>query len=116
MTPGWTSRTEDASATVDADLRWGRRRRTMADLADVGRACAGLASTLTAICGVVEDARRGLYRYSGGAPLVHDEANADDWHGHHDRGETAVEAALSHLNVALKLLSQAANETSSAAD
>jgi len=114
MTPGWTSRSEDASATVDAALRWGRRRRTVADLADVGRACAGLASTLTALCSVAEDASRGLYRYSGGALLVHDVAMADDWHGQHDRGEAAVEAARSHLDIALKLLSHVADETSSA--
>ncbi len=48
--------------------------------------------------------------------MVHDEANADDWRGQHDRGEAAVEAARSHLDMALKLLPQAANEPSSAAD
>ena len=103
MTPGWTSRSEDAAATVDAARRWGRRRRTTADLADIGRACAGLTSTLTALGGVAEDARKGLYRYSGGALLTHDELPPDDWQGHQDRGEAGVEAARSRLDLALKL-------------
>ena len=116
MTPGCTSRSEDAAATLDAALRWGRPRRTTADLADVMRACAGVASTLTALCGVAEDARKGLYRYSGGALLTHDELPSDDWQGHQDRGEAGVEAARSHLDLALKLLAQAATETAAAAD
>ena len=116
MTPGWTSRSEDAAATLDAALRWGRRRRTTADLADIGRACAGLTSTLTALGGVAEDARKGLYRYSGGALLTHDELSPDDWQGHQDRGEAGVEAARSRLDLALKLLAQAAAETAAAAD
>jgi len=88
----------------------------MADLADIGRACAGLTSTLTALCGVAEDARRGLGRYSGGALLTHDELSPDDWQGHQERGEAAVEAARSRLDVALKLLVQAATETAAAAE
>jgi hypothetical protein len=116
MTPGWTSRSADAAATVDAAARWGRRRRTTADLADIERACAGLTSTLTALGGVAEDARKGLYRYSGGALLTHDELSPDDWQGHQDRGEAGVKAARSRLDVALKLLAQAATETAAAAD
>ena len=116
MTPGWTSRSADAAATVDAAARWGRRRRTTADLADIERACAGLTSTLTALGGVAEDARKGLYRYSGGALLTHDELSPDDWQGHQDRGEAGVEAARSRLDLALKLLAQAAAETAAAAD
>ena len=116
MTPGWTSRSEDAAATVDAARRWGRRRRTTADLADIERACAGLTSTLTALGGVAEDARKGLYRYSGGALLTHDELSPDDWQGHQDRGEAGVKAARSRLDLALKLLAQAATETAAAAD
>jgi len=116
MTPGWTSRSADAAATVDAAARWGRRRRTTADLADIERACAGLTSTLTALGGVAEDARKGLYRYSGGALLTHDELSPDDWQGHQDRGEAGEEAARSRLDLALNLLAQAAAETAAAAD
>jgi len=116
MTPGWTSRSEDAAATLDAARRWGRRRGTTADLADIRRACAGLTSTLTALDGVAEDARKGLYRYSGGALLTHDELPPDDWQGQQDRGEAGVEAARSRLDLALKLLAQAAAETAAAAD
>jgi hypothetical protein len=75
-----------------------------------------LASTLTALCGVAEDARRGLYRYSGGALLTHDALSPDDWQGHQDRGEAGVEAARSRLDLALKLIAQAATETAAAAD
>jgi hypothetical protein len=75
-----------------------------------------LASTLTALCGVVEDARKGLYRYSGGPLVVHDQVNSDDWRGHQDRVEADIESTRSRLDLALKLLAQAAAETAAAAD
>jgi len=52
----------------------------------------------------------------GGALLTHDELAPNDFQGHQDRGKAGIEAARSHLDLAFKLLAQAAAETAAAAD
>ena len=116
MTPGWTSRREDAIATVQAARRWGRRRRTTADLADVKRLCAALTPTLTALVGVVEDTRKGVGRYLGGVLLIHDGIPGDRFPANQEHGEAALQNALQRLRRAQQLLDQAVAEIDAVAD
>lgn len=116
MTPGWTSRSDDNEATLAAARRWARRRRTRSDLADVKRACIGLASVLTALGGVIEDAQKGSDRYWGGGLQIDDQPSLMDWREDRDRGDAALAAIREHLNIALNLMTQAASETAAAAE
>ena len=116
MTPGWTSRSDDTEATLAAARRWARERRTRSDLADVKRACEGLASVLTALGGVVEDAQKGLDRYGGGGLQVDDQPSPKDWRERWDRGDAAIATIREHLKIALNLMAQATTETTAAAE
>ena len=116
MTPGWTSRSDDIEATLAAARRWARERRTRSDLADVKRACVGLASVLTALGGVSRTRRRG-WTVSGeeGSKLT---INHPPWIS----GKIGIAATPplqpyeNTLKSALNLMTQATTETAAAAE
>ena len=116
MTPGWTSRSDDIEATLAAARRWPRERRTRSDLADVKRACEGLASVLMALGGVVEDAQKGLDRYGGGGLQIDDQPPPMDWREDWDRGDAALATIREHLQLARNLMIQATAATAASAE
>ena len=115
MTPGWTSRSDDIEATLAAARRWAQGRRTRSDLADVKRACIGLASVLTTLGGVVEDAQKGFDRYwEEGSRL-----KIENRHGLAGRLGSRRRRPCNHtrtLKFALNLMTQATTATAAAAD